>query len=208
MDIEGLIENLKALSDILKSKPIRESVSLNDFKNSYDRFEAAVSDLRVVSKQSVQRDSTKLRSILENLQKTISELDELIDKYWDLRNSNKITEDCGNNNPLSPFKNHKEILRPYLEYFCFKGTGSSDSKQPAESVIKFYKFDDPSTWKIYSKRETVDEIWDGLYFCMRDIGKGGVKDYKNSPDIKILSPWTRYSTKKYRGALSVRYKSK
>jgi len=77
MDIEGLIENLKALSDILKSRPIRESVSLNDFKNSYDRFEAAVSDLRVMSKKSGQRDSTKLRSILENLQKTISELDEL-----------------------------------------------------------------------------------------------------------------------------------
>ena len=77
MDIEGLIENLKALSDILKSRPIRESVSLNDFKNSYDRFEAAVSDLRVMSKKSGPRDSTKLRSILENLQKTISELDEL-----------------------------------------------------------------------------------------------------------------------------------
>ena len=84
MDIEGLIENLKALSDILKSRPIRESVSLNDFKNSYDRFEAAVSDLRVVSKQSVQRDPTKLRSILENLQKTISELDELCDDRLNL----------------------------------------------------------------------------------------------------------------------------
>ena len=74
MDIEGLIENLKALSDILKSRPIRESVSLNDFKNSYDRFEAAVSDLKVMSKESMQRDSTKLRSTLENLQKTISDL--------------------------------------------------------------------------------------------------------------------------------------
>ena len=84
MDIEGLIENLKALSDILKSRPIRESVSLNDFKNSYDRFEAAVSDLKGVSKQSMQRDSTKLRSTLENLQKTISELDELCDDRLNL----------------------------------------------------------------------------------------------------------------------------
>tara|TARA_B100000614_G_C14555601_1_gene495423 strand:- start:1947 stop:2282 length:336 start_codon:yes stop_codon:yes gene_type:complete len=84
MDIEGLIENLKALSDILKSRPIRESVSLNDFKNSYDRFEAAVSDLKVVSNQSMQRDSTKLRSTLENLQKTISELDKLCDDRLNL----------------------------------------------------------------------------------------------------------------------------
>jgi len=75
MDIEGLIENLKALSDILKSRPIRESVSLNDFKNSYDRFEAAVSDLKGMSKQSMQPDSTKLRSTLENLQKIILDMD-------------------------------------------------------------------------------------------------------------------------------------
>ena len=84
MDIEGLIENLKALSDILKSRPIRESVSLNDFKNSYDRFEAAVSDLKVMSKKSIQRDSAKLRSTLENLQKIISELDELCDDRLNL----------------------------------------------------------------------------------------------------------------------------
>jgi hypothetical protein len=84
MDIEGLIENLKTLSDILKSKPIRESASLNDFKNSYDRFEAAVSDLRVVSKRPLQQDSTNLRSILINLQDTISELDELCDEQLNL----------------------------------------------------------------------------------------------------------------------------
>ena len=84
MDIEGLIENLKALSDILKSRPIRESVSLNDFKNSYDRFEAAVSDLKGMSQKSMQRDSTKLRSTLENLQKTIAELDELCDERLNL----------------------------------------------------------------------------------------------------------------------------
>ena len=199
-------EALKKLSNKLgieKSSPkSKADIHINELGYSIKYMSAAPpSIINHTTRKGFVRIATKL-----NL--NISELDELIDKYWDLRNSNKITEDCGNNNPLSPFKNHKEILRPYLEYFCFKGTGSSDSKQPAESVIKFYKFDDPSTWKIYSKRETVDEIWDGLYFCMRDIGKGGVKDYKNSPDIKILSPWTRYSTKKYRGALSVRYKSK
>lgn len=84
MDIEGLIANLKALSDILKSRPIRESVSLNDFKNSYDRFEAAVSDLKAVSKQAIQKDPSKLRLTLENLQKIISELDELCDERLNL----------------------------------------------------------------------------------------------------------------------------
>ena len=99
-------------------------------------------------------------------------------------------------------------MKPYIEYFCFTGTGKEDSKCPADYLLKFKKFNKPSTWKVYKKSETVDEIWDGLYFCMRDIGKGSVKDYKNSPDIDILSPWTKYRTKKYRGALSVRYESK
>ena len=77
MDIEGLIENLKALSDILKSKPIRESVSLNDFKNSYERFEAALSDLRVVAKSAAVIDPGKLKPIIESLGEAVSELDKL-----------------------------------------------------------------------------------------------------------------------------------
>ena len=77
MDIEGLIKNLETLSDILKSKPIRENVNLDDFKNSYERFEAMLSDLRVVVQKSDDHDPEKLKTILENLQTIISELDEL-----------------------------------------------------------------------------------------------------------------------------------
>ena len=134
-------------------------------------------------------------------------LDKLIKKYWDLRLEGKITEDCYNNNPLSPFRNNKEILRPYLEYFCFVGTGSSDSKYQAKSLIKFTKFNDPSSWKILSKKNTVDEIWDGLGFCMR-ADRGMPKNYKKSKDRKVIEPWTRFSSSKYRGALSIRYNYK
>ena len=145
--------------------------------------------------------------IAKKLNLDISDLDKIINKYWKLRISNQITEDCGNNNALSPFKDHKETLRPYIEYFCFTGTGSAESKHPAESLVKFEKFNDINTWKVYSKSETIDEIWNGLYFCMRDIEKGGVKDFENHPEKTLLEPWTKYSTNKYRGALSVRYKS-
>ena len=91
--------------------------------------------------------------IAKQLKINIKDLDKLITKYWDLRINNKISEDCYNDNPLSPFKNNKEILRPYLEYFCLSGTGSSDSKYPADNLIKFSKYNDPSTWKIYSKEK-------------------------------------------------------
>ncbi len=79
MDIEGLIENLKTLSDILKSKPIRESTSLSDFEKSFGRFEAALSDLKGVSKRPAPQDSIKLKSVLENLGEIIAELSELCD---------------------------------------------------------------------------------------------------------------------------------
>ena len=42
---------------------------------------------------------------------------------------------------------------------------------------------------------------------MRDIEKGGVKDFENHPEKAIFEPWTKFSTNKYRGALSVRYKA-
>ena len=145
--------------------------------------------------------------ISEVLGEDIKKLDKIINNYWDLRISKRITEDCGNNNSLSPFKDHKEILRPYLEYFCFIGTGSRESNLTAEGVLKFKNFNDPATWTLYSKSETIDEIWDSLYFCMRG-GKGMPKDYENYKYKKIIEPWTRFSTKKNRGALSVRYKSK
>ena len=145
--------------------------------------------------------------IAEEIGEDIKKLDKLVNNYWDLRISKEISEDCGNNNPLSPFKDHKEILRPYLEYFCFNGTGSGRSEYPAEGVLKFKDFKDPSTWILYSRSKTIDEIWDGLYFCMRG-GKGMPKNYENYKYKKIIAPWTIFSTNKYRGALSVRYKSK
>jgi len=142
------------------------------------------------------------------LGENIKHLDNLIKKYWDLRISKKISEDCSNKNILSPFRESKNILRPYLEYFCFKGTGRSDSKYPAQFIFKFSKFNDPSSWKLYSKSEAVNLIWNGLFFCIRDIGKSGVKDYEKSIYKEKLEPWTKFSTNKYRGALSVRYKAK
>ena len=53
MDIEALIKSLQALSDTLKSTAIREGESLNDFKNSVERFETVFSDLVVMSKSDV-----------------------------------------------------------------------------------------------------------------------------------------------------------
>ena len=39
-------------------------------------------------------------------------------------------------------------------------------------------------------------------------GKGMPSDYTKSKDKSVLEKWTKFSSGKYRGALSVRYKSK
>ena len=150
-------------------------------------------------------------NIANKLKLNIGSLDKLIDKYWDLRIKGKIGEDVKNSEENSPFKNHKDVIKPYLEYFCFTGTGSKDSKHPADKIFKFFHYKDQKTWSILEKFEAIDEIWDGLKFCMRG-GRGmPIKNkkcgYKMSKDKKIIAPWTRFSSKKYRGALSIRYKS-
>ena len=75
MDIEALIKSLQALSDTLKSTAIREGESLNDFKNSVERFETVFSDLVVMSKSDVQISSSETKETLKELSKILTEID-------------------------------------------------------------------------------------------------------------------------------------
>ena len=75
MDIEALIKSLQALSDTLKSTAIREGESLNDFKNSVERFETVFSDLVVMSKSDVQISSSQTKETLKELSKILTEID-------------------------------------------------------------------------------------------------------------------------------------
>lgn len=74
MDIKALIKSLQALSDTLKSTAIREGESLNDFKNSVERFETVFSDLVVMSKSDVQISSSQTKETLKELSKILTEI--------------------------------------------------------------------------------------------------------------------------------------
>lgn len=74
MDIEALIKSLQALSDTLKSTAIREGESLNDFKNSVERFETVFSDLVVMSKSDAQISSSQTKETLKELSKILTEI--------------------------------------------------------------------------------------------------------------------------------------
>ena len=77
MDIEALIENLEALDDSLKTTTIRESENLDDFRDCVKRFQAALADLIVVSKSSDIYKHENLKSLLQELQLILAELDSL-----------------------------------------------------------------------------------------------------------------------------------
>ena len=79
MDIKALTENLQALSDTLKSNPIRESESFKDFTNCVERFEGLLSDLVVVSRDNTENAPTAVKKKLSELSEVLIE----IDKYCD-----------------------------------------------------------------------------------------------------------------------------
>ena len=77
MDIEALIENLEALDDSLKTTIIRESENFDDFKDCVKRFQAKLADLIGVSKSANGNNHENLKSLLQELQLILAELDSL-----------------------------------------------------------------------------------------------------------------------------------
>ena len=77
MDIEALIENLEALDDSLKTTIIRESENFDDFKDCVKRFQATLADLIGISKSANGNNHENLKSLLQELQLILAELDSL-----------------------------------------------------------------------------------------------------------------------------------
>lgn len=137
---------------------------------------------------------------------TIDKLDTIVKEYWELRKSNKIKEDIPNNEPNSPFKNEKDYMLPILNYFLFKGTGSRDSKHPADCILDFTDPLDINTWNVYGD-DYLDSHWDNLIFCIRSKkGMGNYPKIKNAKKKSSMAKWTEYFLGEYRGALHVRVK--
>jgi len=136
----------------------------------------------------------------------ISDIDQLVDEYWNLRLSGVIREDIKNNDPNSPFSSAKNTLKPVLNYFLFDGTGSGLSNYPAEYILEFIDPIDPDTWIFLNKSNAVDYVWDKLRFSIRG-GRGMPQNYPNNvyqTYNESIDKWTEYSHDRYRGALHIR----
>ena len=134
----------------------------------------------------------------------ITELDEIINEYWDKRKKGIISEDVRNNNPLSPFRNHKDYLKKVLNYFLFTGSGSRVSPSPADYILEFDNPLEVETWSVY-KDEYLDKFWDKLIFSLRSSkGMGNYPNIKDSQKKTSMAKWTVLYEGAYKGALHVR----
>lgn len=134
----------------------------------------------------------------------IHPLDNIIAEYWNLRQQGVITEDVTNSNPHSPFAPHKDYLLPILNYFLFKGSGSRDSKYPADYILDFTNPTDETTWKKYGS-DYIDSHWDKLVFSLRSSkGMGDYPNIKNPIKKVSMEKWTVFHSGGYKGALHVR----
>lgn len=137
----------------------------------------------------------------------IDELDSIIEEYWIKRLNGEIREDVKVTNPDCPFANHKEYLRPLLEYFLFEGTGKKLSIAPAEYIIEFSIPFDETKYRKLNKIEAVNNIWSKLIFSLRAT-KGMPKNYNintyTGENAESIARWVRYCNNKYRGALHIR----
>ena len=135
---------------------------------------------------------------------SISELDEIIQEYWEKRCNGTITEDIRNSNILSPFRNHKDYLIKILNYFLFKGSGSKISPSPAEYILEFDNPLNTHTWAVY-KDEYLEKFWDNLIFSLRsNKGMGNYPNIKNPIKKASMAKWTVLYNGAYKGALHVR----
>lgn len=136
----------------------------------------------------------------------IADLDAIIDDYWFKRQSGLIAEDVENSDQNSPFALNREVMQPLLEYFMFKGTGSRDSKHPANYLLEVCDPTNEASWNLLSPSDAFNVLWPKMKFSMRS-NKGMPPDYpymKDQAKQQSVAKWTRDHQGQFRGALHAR----
>jgi hypothetical protein len=143
--------------------------------------------------------------VARRIKNSMIELDNLIDEYWDRRLAGIIKEDVLNTNINSPFSNNSEILKPFLNYFCFDGSGKKDSDHPADFIIKFTNPFDFTTWEIFDRENYIDHHWSELCFSVRSKGMNKIQRLSIDEQTSVLK-WARDFQGSLKGSLHVRVK--
>lgn len=154
----------------------------------------------------------KILRVMQVIKQPILPLDKMVDRYWNLRFTNKISEDTSVSDALCPFAGNSPqeglaVLKPLLNYFAFDGTGTRDSQSPAVLILSLESPTDVSTWTFYSKDNFVDSVWEKLVFSIRSKSTPQFPD-ENNESHRLMIPWIREIDRSLKGALSVRISSK
>lgn len=138
---------------------------------------------------------------------SLSALDGLISDYWVKRIGGIIKEDVLNSNINSPFSSHFSMLEPFLNYFCFDGSGSKHSNHPADYVVEFSDPCNLNTCSIYDRTNYLAHHWSNLCFSIRSK-KGMPRDINalTPADRLSLLTWAKNYQGSLRGSLHVRVK--
>lgn len=145
----------------------------------------------------------KFLSICKRLNIDIGQFDKVVREYWDKRRLGIINEDVSNSSDYSPFAKYKDYLTPILSEMVFSGI-NTNRYYCADYYLDFvYPYDD-TTWRIYSRQQYIDEVWEHLRFSFR-ADRGMPSNYDpNSQDFKDIHPWTVFWNSQYKGALHIR----
>lgn len=154
---------------------------------------------------------------------SISPLDDMVKRYWDLRlDKRTIGEDITISDNTCPFTYFdkdgdrvpsKEYLEKILNYFCFDGTGRSESNCKAVLVLTYADPTNPTTWVYNDRQSYIDSVWEKLCFSLRTVRD---KD-SHTLDSSVNKVWKRMITvtrgkergsEKPAGLLNVRVKNK
>ena len=146
----------------------------------------------------------KILRVMKAINSPIEPLDHIVDRYWFLRENGGSEDVSGvsNDNPFTVDENgasNLPYLKPLLNYFTFKGTGTRDSNAPASYVLSIANPEDTSSWVYYTEETFVDSVWKKLVFSIR--GKG-----LPSHITEDILPWVRVIDGVKRGTLNVRVK--
>ena len=146
----------------------------------------------------------KIHRVMKAINCPIEPLDHIVNRYWNLR-MNGGGQDVSGITPNNPFalgengESNLPIIKPLINYFTFRGTGTRDSSAPASYVLSVLKPDDTSTWVYYSEENFVDSVFAKLLFSIRE--KGLPKLITDE-----MKPWVREIDGSKKGTLNVRVK--
>ena len=144
----------------------------------------------------------KILRVMKAINRPIAPLDHIVNRYWFLRENGGV-EDVSGLNMDNPFaldesgKSNLSYMKPLLNYFTFKGTGTRDSKAPALYVLSISNPEDTTTWVYYTEENFVDSVWANLVFSIR--GKGLPSEITDD-----ILPWVREIGGVKKGTLNVR----